>query len=105
MKKIFVFISIFLFILILGGIFFNPGEELFDSSANKAEEILIRLKTSPKIYKIKVGNFSLDKLIKFLSLREEIDLVEPNYSFKISDFTPNDSDYDKRMLLAAAKKK
>ena len=104
-KKIFVIVSFFLLIIILGGIFYNPGKKLLDSSSNISDEILIKLKTSPKIYKIKIKDFSCKNLLKFLLERPEVEMAEPNYSLKISAIfsSPDDADYDKLWYLRQIK--
>ena len=97
--------ALFLVVFTFEGIFFNPGEKLLDSSLNKSDEILIKLKTSTKIYKIKTKDFSLRVLLELLKARPEVEMAEPNYSLKISAAfsSPNDSDYDKLWYLRQIK--
>ena len=104
-KKIWILMALFLVVFTFEGIFFNPGEKLLDSSLNKSDEILIKLKTSTKIYKIKTKDFSLRVLLELLKARPEVEMAEPNYSLKISAAfsSPNDSDYDKLWYLRQIK--
>ncbi len=62
------------------------------------QEILIKLKQSDKIYKIKLQDNNLIEWQKIILKMDQVEWAEPNYLFKIS-YLPNDTYYDEQWYL------
>jgi len=70
---------------------------------HKKGELLVKLKTSPSVYKFKFSNSSdLQKLINFYSSYSEIEYVEPNYIYTAS-LEPRDPYYTQQLHLTQIK--
>jgi len=100
-KKIFIFSLIFLTAVILWNLFYQPARGLLNKSENETNEILVKLKTSSQIYKIEIKDFCLEKILKILLKRPEIEMAEPNWLVEASAISspPNDPYYDKLWYL------
>ncbi|OGY50236.1 MAG: hypothetical protein A3J65_04365 [Candidatus Buchananbacteria bacterium RIFCSPHIGHO2_02_FULL_45_11b] len=96
------FVPVFLFL----GVFcyFGSGAAAKPDNFVKGE-VIVKFKNNPEIYKIKASqDVDIHSLIKQYQAEDEIEYLEPNYTYRFAAF-PNDPDFSRQWYLFSVKAK
>jgi len=80
--------------------FFVVPAQAYEEKSIAADEVLVKIKTSEKLYKLStVQGIDTEFLLNNFSDNPQIEYVEPNYKFQAASIMPNDPDFIQQYYL------